>query len=183
MSHQTISPQNFDSVIANIERQSNGLTFKVTRPHASNAIVHVQLDKVLKAAIIFKGIMIEWVSVKGYDEEFDGDLWAESKHMVFRKIQEHTHAAMLHFYSPTLPEFAVRFFMVRLSVGWTNSWTTSVVILILSFFRRFSQQVWLGSYSKLFKDPCKKCGNWLVDSYPPTWRDYRTLEPYHEECK
>lgn len=115
VSHQTISPQNFDSVIANIERQSNGLTFKVTRPHASNAIVHVQLDKVLRAAIIFKGIMIEWVSLKGYDEEFDGDLWAESKHMVFRKIQEHTHAAMLHFYSPTLPEFAVRFFMVRLA--------------------------------------------------------------------
>lgn len=56
--------------------------------------------------------MIEWVTVKGYDETFDDDLWAESRHQVFRKIQDHTHSAMLHFYSPTLPDLAVKFFMV-----------------------------------------------------------------------
>lgn len=67
----------------------------------------------LKAALIFKGIMIEWVTVKGYDETFEDDLWAESRHQVFRKVQDHTHSAMLHFYSPTLPELAVKFFMVR----------------------------------------------------------------------
>lgn len=66
----------------------------------------------LKAALIFKGIMIEWVTVKGYDETFDDDLWAESRHQVFRKVQDHTHSAMLHFYSPTLPDLAVKFFMV-----------------------------------------------------------------------
>lgn len=88
------------------------MSFKITRPHATNAIVYIKLEKVLKAAIVFKGIMIEWVTVKGYDEEFDRDLWAASKHMVFRKIQDHTHAAMLHFYSPTLPELAVKFFLV-----------------------------------------------------------------------
>lgn len=57
--------------------------------------------------------MIEWVTVKGYDESFDDDLWAESRHQVFRKVQDHTHSAMLHFYSPTLPDLAVRFFMVN----------------------------------------------------------------------
>lgn len=67
----------------------------------------------LKAALIFKGITIEWVTVKGYDETFDDDLWAESRHQVFRKVQDHTHAAMLHFYSPTLPELAVKFFAVN----------------------------------------------------------------------
>lgn len=59
--------------------------------------------------------MIEWVTVKGYDETFDDDLWAESRHQVFRKVQDHTHSAMLHFYSPTLPELAVKFFMVIIS--------------------------------------------------------------------
>lgn len=71
------------------------------------------MGRVLKAALIFKGIMIEWVTVKGFDETFDDDLWAESRHQVFRKVQDHTHSAMLHFYSPTLPDLAVRFFMVN----------------------------------------------------------------------
>lgn len=66
----------------------------------------------MKAALIFKGIMIEWVTVKGYDESFDDDIWAKSRHKVYRKVQEHTHSAMLHFYSPTLPDLAVKFFMV-----------------------------------------------------------------------
>lgn len=58
--------------------------------------------------------MIEWITVKGFDETFDevDDLWTESRHTVFRKVQNHTHSAMLHFYSPTLPELAVRSFMV-----------------------------------------------------------------------
>lgn len=76
----------------------------------------ITLGRVLKAALIFKGIMIEWVTVKGYDETFDDDLWAESRHQVFRKVQDHTHSAMLHFYSPTLPELAVKFFMVIYSI-------------------------------------------------------------------
>lgn len=63
--------------------------------------------------------MIEWITVKGFDENFDeiDDLWTESRHKVFRKVQNHTHSAMLHFYSPTLPDLAVRSFMVRFSVG------------------------------------------------------------------
>lgn len=74
----------------------------------------VILGRVLKAAFVFKGIMIEWITVKGFDENFDeiDDLWTESRHRVFRKVQNHTHSAMLHFYSPTLPDLAVRSFMV-----------------------------------------------------------------------
>lgn len=108
-----ILPQNFDAVLASIERTiSGGLNYKITRPHASKAIVHITIDKVLKAVLLFKGFIIEWVTVKGYDEEFNEDLWAESKYMLFRKIQDHTHSAMLHFYSPISPEFAVRYFLV-----------------------------------------------------------------------
>lgn len=109
------------------------MTIDITQPHAANAIVKVKiqiecfsvrfnsffsafiqitLGRVLKAVLIFKGVMIEWVTVKGYDETFNEDLWAESRYQVFRRVQDHTHAAMLHFYSPTLPDLAVKFFMV-----------------------------------------------------------------------
>jgi hypothetical protein len=62
--------------------------------------------------------MIEWVQVKGFNEEFVNDngqldLWSESRYQVFRKITENANAAMLHFYSPTLPDLAVRSFMVN----------------------------------------------------------------------
>lgn len=109
-----------------------------------------------KAAVLFKGLMIEWITVKGLEEPLEevDDLWTESRHQVFRKVQENTHAAMLHFYSPTLPEIAIRSF-----------------------------KTWIHSYITLFSDPCKKCGNHLHNALPPTWRDFRTAETFHEECK
>ncbi|KAK9879005.1 hypothetical protein WA026_003818 [Henosepilachna vigintioctopunctata] len=82
------------------------------------------------------------------------DLWTESRYKVFRKVTENCHAAMCHFHSPMMPELAVRSFMH-----------------------------WFHSYITLFSAPCKRCGNHLHCNLPPTWRDLRTLEPYHEECK
>lgn len=64
----------------------------------------------LRGVIAFKSLMIEWVVVKGHGESLD--LWTESRHKVFRKVTENAHAAMLHFYSPTLPDLAVKSFMV-----------------------------------------------------------------------
>lgn len=82
------------------------------------------------------------------------DLWTESRFKVFRKVTENCHAAMCHFHSPMMPELAVRSFMH-----------------------------WFHSYNTLFSAPCKRCGNHLHNNLPSTWRDLRTLEPYHEECK
>uniref|UniRef100_A0A1Y1LMM7 Mediator of RNA polymerase II transcription subunit 27 n=1 Tax=Photinus pyralis TaxID=7054 RepID=A0A1Y1LMM7_PHOPY len=82
------------------------------------------------------------------------DLWTESRYKVLRKVTENCHAAMCHFHSPTMPELAVRSFMH-----------------------------WFHSYNTLFSSPCKRCGNYLHSNLPPTWRDLRTLEPYHEDCK
>lgn len=78
--------------------------------------------------------MIEWVTIKGFDEAFEDvdDLWTESRHHVFRKVQDHTHSAMLHFYSPTLPELAVKSFMVSLAFL-TSFWST-ISDEIISFF-------------------------------------------------
>lgn len=70
------------------------------------------MSRVFKAMIAFKGLMIEWVMVKAHAES--NDLWTESRYKVFRKVTENCHAAMCHFYSPTLPELAVRSFMVKI---------------------------------------------------------------------
>lgn len=64
--------------------------------------------------------MIEWVNIKGCDEPINRnslhqEIWQESRHYVFRKISDHANAAMLHFYSPTLPDLSVRSFMVILN--------------------------------------------------------------------
>ncbi|XP_022920122.1 mediator of RNA polymerase II transcription subunit 27 [Onthophagus taurus] len=82
------------------------------------------------------------------------DIWTESRYIVFRKVTENSHAAMCHFYAPNMPELAIKSYMH-----------------------------WLHSYITLFSHPCKKCGNHLYGCLPPTWRDLRTLEPCHDECK
>ncbi|XP_063244996.1 mediator of RNA polymerase II transcription subunit 27 [Bacillus rossius redtenbacheri] len=151
-SSHNVSPQIVDGVIANIDRMFPDMNMNISRPFASNAVLQITLGQVLKALMAFKGLMIEWVVVKAFTETLD--LWTESRHKVFRKVTENAHAAMLHYYSPTVPDLAVRSFMT-----------------------------WFHSYSTLFSDPCKRCGNHLHNSLPPTWRDFRSLEPFHEECK
>ena len=110
----------------------------------------------MKLALIFKGLVVEWVVVKGFNEPLDEpeDLWTESRYKVMQRVRDHMHSTMLHFFSPVLPEVAVR-----------------------------SMMTWLNSYLNLFSDPCKRCGKMLHNSMPPTWRDCRSLEPYHEECR
>lgn len=44
-------------------------------------------------------------------------------------------------------------------------------------------QTWLRSYIKLFQALCQHCGKFLQDGLPPTWRDFRTLEAFHDTCR
>ena len=101
-------------MIATLDRNYPNMTISVSRPFASNAILHLTLPHVLKAVVAFKGLMIERVVVKGYGETMD--LWTESRHKVFQKVTENAHAAMLHFSSPIHPELCVRSFIVSLSI-------------------------------------------------------------------
>ena len=87
--------------------------------------LQVTLERILKAVLIFKGLMIEWVVVKGYCEDsfkVDGqlDVWTESSHQVFKRITENANAAMLNFQSPLYPELAVQSFMVSQLAANTN---------------------------------------------------------------
>jgi mediator of RNA polymerase II transcription subunit 27 len=85
------------------------------------------LGRTLKAVVILKGWLIEWVVVRAANEEMykeDGtlELWAESRYKVFQKVTDNANAAMLHFLAPTHPELSVRSFMVKLSKISFQSW-------------------------------------------------------------
>lgn len=155
-------PVHLNSMIEGINKMFPDMKLSINRPGGTklNAIVEVHLDRILKAVLIFKGMMIEWVVVKGWEEELvkqdtgQPDIWGESRYHVFQRITENANAAMLHFQSPIYPELAVKSFMT-----------------------------YLHSFGSLFSDKCKQCGNHLQDNLPPTWREFRTLEAFHQDCR
>ncbi|XP_034255454.1 mediator of RNA polymerase II transcription subunit 27 [Thrips palmi] len=151
-SSHNVPPHAVDKVITQIDRLLPEMSVSITRPFATNVVLHVSVGRVLRAIIAFKGLLIEWIIVKGFMESLD--LWTESRFKVFRKVTENAHAAVMRFYMPPMPEVSVKSFMT-----------------------------WLHSFNTLFSDTCKGCGLHLRNAMPPTWREFRTLEPYHEECK
>ena len=94
------------------------MNFQVIRPNGSQmkAIVHITLARILKATLVLKGLVIEWVIVKGCNEggstDSETDLWQESDYQVFRKITDNANAAMLNFSSPMYPEYGLKSFIV-----------------------------------------------------------------------
>jgi len=158
---QHVEPNYFNKKIEDMNKLFTDMKLSITRPGDTrlNAIVEVRLDRVLRGVVIFKGMMIEWVVVKGWEEELvksdsQPDIWGESRYQVFQRITENANAAMLHFQSPIYPELAVQSFMT-----------------------------YLHSFSSLFSEKCKLCGNYLKDNLPPTWREFRTLEAFHQNCR
>ena len=108
----------------------------------STGVFQISVNRVLKAILVMRGIVIDAVIVKAYHESFaskastkggqagllyevggspfvqpddDIDLWSDSKYAVFRKLTHHANAAVLHFQYPTYPEIAVRSFLVSIS--------------------------------------------------------------------
>ena len=73
-----------------------------------NIIILFMLTYYFAAVLVLKGLVIEWVVVRGYNEEGTGDsetdVWRESDFEVFRKITENANAAMLNFHAPLYPE-------------------------------------------------------------------------------
>ncbi|GFY47196.1 mediator of RNA polymerase II transcription subunit 27 [Trichonephila inaurata madagascariensis] len=152
-------PQSVDLTTTSLTQYFPDIQMQVLKPYGNSTIIMVSVARTLKALIMLRGLIIDWVIVKGYNEEFYNendklDMWSGSRYLVFQKVTEHANAAMLHFYSPNLPELAVRSFLT-----------------------------WIRSYGNLFTAPCRKCGNRLHNNMPPTWRDVRNLDVYHESCK
>jgi len=152
-------PTQVDMMLQTINQLFPDMTLTVSRPFGQNAVVQVTLGRVLRAVVTFRGLLIEWVVVRAYNEPWlddDGkvDLYTPPQHKVFHKLTDNVNAAMLNYCTPGHSDVSVR-----------------------SFF------TWLHSFQTLFTDVCKKCGNHLHNHMPPTWREFRTLDPYHEECK
>jgi len=161
-SSHTADPRLLNTMIDQVNKMFTDMKLTISRPGGTklNAIVEVGLERILKAVLIFKGLMIEWVVVKGYEEELvkqdtgQPDIWGESRYEVFQRITENANAAMLYFQSPVYPELAVKSFMT-----------------------------YLHSFGSLFSDKCRGCHQHLQDNLPPTWREFRTLEAFHQDCR
>lgn len=143
----------------NTFNKSLGLKIEFDHSFGEPSVLKITLERVLKAAVLLRGFVIEWVNVKGINEEFVDledrlDIWSESKCEVFRKVTEHMSSAMLFFNTASTSEMALRSFLV-----------------------------WFKSYTTLFDKECKKCGTKLRNYLPPTWRELRTYEAYHDVCR
>ncbi|XP_043670122.1 mediator of RNA polymerase II transcription subunit 27-like [Vespula pensylvanica] len=86
------------------------MTISASKSVKSDISFDITLGYILKAVIIIRGMMIEWIVVKGYEESID--LWTQSRHKVFRKVTENALAAILHFDSVEYPELGVQSFMI-----------------------------------------------------------------------
>ncbi|XP_077987093.1 mediator of RNA polymerase II transcription subunit 27-B-like [Glandiceps talaboti] len=155
----SISPHIVDTVITNLDRIFNDMSISVNRPKGAGAVLQVTVGRTLSAVVVLRGLLIEHVIVRGYHEHShkdDGqlDIWTPSRYQVFQKLTDHAMAAMLHYHLPTVPEIAIKSFMT-----------------------------WLHSYTTLFSTPCHRCSKYLNNNLPPTWRDFRNLEVYHDSCR
>lgn len=108
-----------ESFCHSLQRCFQDMQVEVMRPFGAQASLIVTLERVLRAVMLFRGAYIEWVQVKGFNEDFVGDdgrldIWSESRYLVFRKITNHANAAMLHFVHITHPELAVKSFLVSI---------------------------------------------------------------------
>lgn len=168
----SVSPAAIDQFVSELGRSFHpNVVIKLSRPLGNPALLNITLARTLKAHVILRGFIIEWVNVLGLGElqssDFEvGDgtdqgasldtVWNKSRHQVFRRISDHAAAAMIHFYLPNNPELALRSFLM-----------------------------WLNSYAKLFSDPCNACHKIIQssDGSVPVFRDLRTLKPYHDLCR
>ncbi|XP_005055639.1 PREDICTED: mediator of RNA polymerase II transcription subunit 27 [Ficedula albicollis] len=154
-----LPPQYVDDVISRIDRMFPEMSIQLSRPNGTSAMLLVTLGKVLKVIVVMRSLFIDRTIVKGYNENVyteDGklDIWSKSNYQVFQKVTDHATTALLHYQLPQMPDVVVRSFMT-----------------------------WLRSYIKLFQAPCQRCGKFLQDGLPPTWRDFRTLEAFHDTCR
>ena len=141
-----ISLTNIDYLVSAFQRTFE-MQIDILRPFGVFTILNIELERTLKAIIVLRGFVIEWVLVKGFDETFDEicllkkekklklqfnnnhmnnmkdfddtiDIWTPSQHPLFRTITEHANAAILHFYAPFQMESAIKAYLVIRKVSY-----------------------------------------------------------------
>uniref|UniRef100_A0A8C4TDN4 Mediator complex subunit 27 n=1 Tax=Erpetoichthys calabaricus TaxID=27687 RepID=A0A8C4TDN4_ERPCA len=153
-----IPPQYVDDVISRIGRMFPDMSIELFRPNGTSAVLLVTLGKVLKAIVVMRSLFIDRTIVRAFNE----NVYSEDGKVRYNggsdaragEVTDHATTALLHYQLPQMPDVVVRSFMT-----------------------------WLRSYIKLFQAPCQRCGKYLQDGLPPTWRDFRTLEAFHDTCR
>ncbi|KAK8784879.1 hypothetical protein V5799_008756 [Amblyomma americanum] len=158
-----LPPQTVDAFISSVQWQFVDMSIEILRPCGNSAVLNITLSRTLRALVCLRGLIIEWVLVKGFNEDIytdddQLDMWSKSRYQAFQKVTDHANAVMLHL-SPQLAPSAAAAAAVK-------------------YFLR-----WLHSYLHLFSTPCRRCGTRLQRNMPPTWRDLRKLYVYHETCR
>ncbi|XP_048732352.1 mediator of RNA polymerase II transcription subunit 27-A-like [Ostrea edulis] len=157
--HRVPENINIQQLVASVDRSSPDMTVSLIRPMGNSTVLQITLAKTLKAVIVLRGLLIEYVSIKAFNEDFltdDGrpDIWSKSRCQVFNKVTDLVTAATIHFCHPHLPDVSLRSFLI-----------------------------WLNNYKTLFSAPCSKCGKHLQGFMPPVWRDTRSSQPLHDGCR
>lgn len=150
---------NIQQLVASVDRAYADMSVSLIRPMGNSTVLQITLAKTLKAVIVLRGLLIEYVSIKAFSEDFltdDGrpDIWSKSKYQVFNKVTDLVTAGTIHFYHPQLPDASLKSFLI-----------------------------WLNNYKTLFSAPCSKCGKYLQGFLPPIWRDTRSSQPLHDGCR
>ena len=109
------------------------------------------------------------------------DVWTESRYQVFRRITDNSNAAMLNFHvSSTTIGFSsdcLNISVENMTTYLTFQSPTYPEVGAKSFF------TYLHSFVNLFTEKCRSCGYHLHNNMPPTWREFKSLDPYHEGCR
>ncbi|XP_013362165.1 PREDICTED: mediator of RNA polymerase II transcription subunit 27-like [Chinchilla lanigera] len=152
------SPYPVTSVPSTPSEKNGSGTFKVCQPQDpvlhSECFPFLRCDKSNSSYSVILEVHILKLLLMVLTSSPQLDIWSKSNYQVFQKVTDHATTALLHYQLPQMPDVVVRSFMT-----------------------------WLRSYIKLFQAPCQRCGKFLQDGLPPTWRDFRTLEAFHDTCR
>src|SRR5699024_11616379 len=69
--NHNIPPASIDYFVSQIQRSHADMTIEVVRPFGIFSVLKVVLDRTLRAVLVLRGYVIEWVLVKGLEETFE----------------------------------------------------------------------------------------------------------------
>ena len=59
-----VPPQHVESFIGGLQRQLTDMSIDLVRPCGQNAVLKITLARTLKAIVVLRGLLIEWVGVQ-----------------------------------------------------------------------------------------------------------------------
>lgn len=206
--NHNVLPATMDYFVATLQRSvthDGTLAIELARPFGAFTVLRLTLDRTLRAVLVLRGFIIEWVLVKGFEESFEETVnlnglaataqRSAEQHQQQQKQRHLGHPPHQQQPPPPVQESSSshggkpdiwgssRYQVFRRITEHANSAT-------LHFYAPFQMEnaikayiSWFKNYSNLFSAKCRKCDNRLLNNMPPTWRDFRYNHPYHFECR